>query len=148
MDYKLDHTRHFPRIHPFLHSFSFPALINGSLKAPKESVIAAPKGFIRGMQNNMGNNNVNDYPDRDWDWELYSPFAIAFIRIHARSSALTTRSEFSQLFWLFYLCNTSRTSSKKTKKEHKKTDTNWNRLTLFLLFWHYLNSKLIGHLNS
>lgn len=145
MDYKLDHTRLFPRIYPtpsLSFSFSSHSLINGSLKAPKESVIAAPKGFIRGMQNNMGNNNVNDY------WELYSPFAIAFIRIHARSSALTTRSEFSQLFWLFYLCNTSRTSSKKTKKEHKNTDTNSNRLTLFLLFWHYLNSKLIGHLNS
>lgn len=106
------------------------SLINGLFKKSKDSVIAAPKGFIRGMQNNMGNNNLNEY----------SPFAIAFVFMLAVPHSQHVQSSVNS-FSSFICGNTSRRSSREFRTQ--EADTKWNRLTLFLLFSHYLNSKLI-----
>lgn len=102
----------------------------GSLKESKEFVIAPPKGFIRGVQNNMGNNNVNEY----------SPFAIAFVFMLAVPHSQHVQSSVNS-FGSFICGNTSRRSSREERTQ--EADTKWNRLTLFVLFSHYLNSKLI-----
>lgn len=102
----------------------------GSLKESKEFVIAPPKGFIRSMQNNMGNNNVNEY----------SPFAIAFVFMLAVPHSQHVQSSVNS-FGSFICGNTSRRSNREDRTQ--EADTKWNRLTLFVLFSHYLNSKLI-----